>query len=81
METQLNPTPTATSLISLSELRYSIDGRVIINDNINDLLNFCQVPGTLLFILHTVFLILTPWEVSIIIPNLQRRKPGLEWHV
>lgn len=60
METHLNPTPTATSFSSLSELRGSIDGRVIINDNTNDLLNFCQVPGTPLSILHTVFLILTP---------------------
>lgn len=29
-------------------------------EDTNDLLNFCQVPGTPLSILHTVFLILTP---------------------
>lgn len=47
--------------------------KVIINDNINNVLNFWQVPGTLLYISHVIFLILTPWEMGITIPNLQRR--------
>lgn len=45
--------------------------RVIINDNINNVLNFCPVPGTLLYILHVIFLILAPWGMGITIPNLQ----------
>lgn len=56
--------------------------RIIINNNIDYLLNFCHVPHTCYVFLHVVFLILTPWEVGVIItPNVQMKKLRLEWHV
>lgn len=67
---------------TLQEKQADLMTRVIINNSINYLLNFCHAPYTLVCILHVLFLILTPWEVGVInIPNLQMKKVRLEWHV